>query len=122
MVGESLEVVMYAAIHAVLFIVLLAVFLIGGMMARAAFMMSRNKGPLRFFKCLEIAFYVFAPSLLVPKVFGVTLSLRQAVVGALPSSIAYGCVFAFLIPQAIGTVIIMVVTLVLLITAYATLF
>lgn len=56
MVWASLEVVMYAAIHAVLFIVLLAVFLIGGMMARAAFMMSRNKGPLRFSNVLRSLF------------------------------------------------------------------
>ena len=109
---------MYAAIHTALFGVLLVVVVVGGMFSSAASL--QNQRPERVFKCLEFALYAFAPTLLVPRFFGVRPSLRQVALWALPSTIIYGCVFAFLVPAALGTVMIIAVVSILLIGALVT--
>ena len=118
MAWHALEVLMYAAIHTALFCVLLVVVVVGGMFSSAASL--QNQRPERVFKCLEFALYAFAPTLLVPRFCSVKPTLPQAVLWSLPSAIIYGIVVVFLVPAALGTVMIIAVVSILLIGALVT--
>ncbi len=113
-------VVKYTLIHAVLLDVLVVIVVIRSVLSRAAAL--QNQGPRRFFDLGWIVVYAFAPTLLVPRWFGVKLPFRLFPVIAFPSSVLYGCLFSVCVPEAFRMVIVLIAAVIVLISAYVTLF